>query len=165
MSEQKYKPVDFDVLIESGLFVESADGTTTVKLDDGCPITVWELEDHRYEPLAFEWYITEFFGGSEFLDKLREAGFNVHESGANFYVNGPREGYCWPWQVEAKPKQESPRMRRLLEQERDDNLSLVRQRDGLRDLLTIAMYMVDRECADILRRQAQMMGVSLTEEK
>lgn len=179
MSEQKFKPVDFDVLIDSGLFVKSPDGYM-VKLDDDCPITVWELEDHRYEPLTFEWYVTEFVGGSEFLDKLREAGFGVCENGDNFYISGPSQGYCWPWQTQEKVKEDiegksyilrslqnkdSHRMRMLLEQEKDDNLSLVRQRDSLRDLLIIAMYMVDRECADILRRQAQLMGVSLTEEK
>ena len=164
MSEQKLKPVDFDVLIASCISVQNPDGEV-IKLDDECGISVFELEDHRYEPCDDKWHFADCFEDG-LIDKLREAGFEL-DVDTYFRLAGPREGYCWPWDAEDKPepKQESPRLRRLLEQEKDDNLSLVRQRDGLRDLLTIAMYMVDRECADILRRQAQMMGVSLTEEK
>lgn len=155
MSDKKLKPVDFDVLIESGVSVRNSDGEV-VKLDGECDISVFELEDHRYQPCNDDWYeLSDFEEG--FVDKLLEAGFDIITHPQCFRFFYLREGYCWPW--------ENKLIDKAITQEKDDNLSLVRQRDGLRDLLTIAMYMVDRECADILRRQAQMMGVSLTEEK
>lgn len=165
MSEQKLKPVDFDVLIESGVFVQNPNnewGTLT----EHSAISVFELEDHRYQPSEERWYEKSNFEEG-FVDKLIEAGFDILTNSKCFGFNGLREGYCWPWETQEKINRDEYKLAiwRAITQEKDDNLSLVRQRDSLRDLLTIAMHMVDRECADILRRQAQMMGVSLTEEK
>ena len=98
MSDKKLKVVDFEVLLGTGISVKNPDGEVVI-LDDECGISVFELEDHRYQPSMEEWYNTGYFkGDEEFLEVLHQAGFCVHTD-TNFYFHGKLDGYCWPWEV------------------------------------------------------------------
>ena len=56
---------------------------------------------------------------------------------------------------------ESSKLTQLLEQERDDSDSMLREIKRLRDMMTLALCMLDREPAEILRRHAEMIGINL----